>query len=64
MRLVLIRTMPVRLSCVAGVNAAAGGLWRVCSGFESGRVTSVQDVCLVLKRSELVDGGLMRLFKA
>ena len=41
--------MPVRPTCVAGAKALAAGLWRVRSWPESGRVTSVLGVCLVLK---------------
>ena len=47
--------MPVRFSCVAGTKALAADLLRVRCWFESGRVTSVQVVCLVLKRAELSD---------
>ena len=49
---------------MAHMFAAAAGLERVRSWLECGRVTSVLDVCLVLKRAELIDAGAMRLLKA
>ena len=56
--------MPVRFWFVAHVFAAAAGLQRVRCWFESGRVTSVPGVCLVLKRAELIDAGAIRHVKA
>ena len=54
----------VRFSCVALVFALAAGLQRVRCWFESGRVTSVPGLYLVLKRAKLICAGAMFLFKA
>ena len=56
--------MLVRLSCVAGMKALVAGLSRVCPRFQSVRITSVLDVCLVLKRPELIDAGAIDGLKA
>ena len=56
--------MPVRPTCVAGAKALAAGLQRVRCWFESGRVTSVLGLCLVLKRAKLICAGAIRHLKA
>ena len=61
---VLCGLMPVRFSCEAGAFAPAAGLKRVRCWFESGHITSVLVMCLVLKRAELVCAGAIQDLKA
>ena len=62
--MVLFRTLRVLSSFVAGAKASALLLYQVCAGSESVGRSCAADLCLVLKRAELIDAGAMDDLKA